>query len=66
MLWYDYPSAAHYSYVNPDQTIGGHQEANPDVCVAGPVSTPRPLGLRFSSRANHCYSLPVTAVVRKL
>lgn len=27
---------------------------------------PRPLGQRFSSRANHCYSLPVTAVVRKL
>lgn len=44
MLWYEYPSTADYSYVNPDQAIGGHQEANPDVCVAGPVSTPPSAG----------------------
>lgn len=40
MLWNEYPSTADYSYVNPEQAIGGHQETNPDVCVAGPVSTP--------------------------
>lgn len=67
MLWYEYPSAADYSYVNPFQAIGGDQETNPDVCVAGLVSTPSCLqGLRFSSTASHCYSLPVTTVVRKL
>lgn len=27
--------SADYSYVNPDQAFGEHQEANPDVC-AGP------------------------------
>lgn len=44
MLWNEYPSTADYSYVNPDQAIGGHQETNPDVCVTGPVSTPPSTG----------------------
>lgn len=44
LLWNGYPSTADYSYVNPNQATGGHQEANPDACVAGPVSTPRSTG----------------------
>lgn len=64
MAWYGYPSTADYSYVSPDQAIGGHQETNPDVCVVGPVSTPHPGGQRFLSCANHCFSLPVTTLVR--
>lgn len=44
MLWYEYPSTADNSYVNPYQAFGGHQETNPDVCVAGPVSTPLSAG----------------------
>lgn len=44
MLWNEYPSTADYSYVNPEQAIGGHQETNPDVWVAGPVSTPPSTG----------------------
>ncbi len=63
MLWNEYPSTADYSYVSPDQAIGGHQETNPDVCVAGPVSTPPPAGtevfkpcqpLLFSSSNRSC------------
>lgn len=40
MLWNEYPSTTDNSYVSPVQAIGGHQETNPDVYVAGPVSTP--------------------------
>lgn len=43
-LWKEHLSAADYSYVNPDEAIGDHQETNADVCAAGPVSTPRPTG----------------------
>lgn len=44
MLWNEYPSTVDYSYVNPEQAIGGHQETNPDVCAAGSVSTPPSTG----------------------
>lgn len=40
MLWNADLSAANYSYVNPDQAVGGHQEINPDGCAAGPLSAP--------------------------
>lgn len=44
MLWNEYPLTVDYSYVNPEQAIGGHQETNPDVCAAGSVSTPPSTG----------------------
>lgn len=73
MLWNEYPSTADYSYVNPDRPIAGHQETNPDVCVAGPVSTPMSTGtevfkpcqpLLFSS-SNHSYTQVVTFLYGK-
>lgn len=63
MLWNEYPSTTDNSYVSPVQAIGGHQETNPDVCVAGPVSTPPSTGtevfkhcqpLLFSSSNHSC------------
>lgn len=65
-LWNEYPSTADYSYVNPDQTIGDHQETNPDACAGGPVSTPRPAGAQVFKPCQPLLFSSSNHIVRKL